>query len=210
MRFALLLLSVGFLSACASHQLNYSPPKEHQVSTTKTVSKSFKKMWEQLVEGLAQNNFVIDSVNKDSGLIVASKKLNPPSGFADCGMWDGYFKNARVNESYLFSGADSANYMSKNGDLFTVVNRTATLNSKSNIFVKKVDENKTSITVNSQFTLKFDVNTKTYVYPQGDVYGRDTLTTEWTSQDRGRIDKGGRTECVSNYSLESSVLNLAN
>lgn len=208
MRYAFLLIIPGFLSACVSQQLNYTPPKTHQGVTTRTVDMSFRKIWGKLVEGLAKNDFTIDSVNKDSGLIVVSKKLNPPSSFADCGMWDGYFKNLRTNQSYLFSGADSANYVAKFGDTYAAVNKTATLNSKSNIFVKKLTTGKTSISVSSQFSLKFDMNTKAYVYP-GWVYGQGTLTTEWTSQDRGKIDKG-HTECVSNFSLENSILNIAN
>ncbi len=209
MKFLLTIVLGLILSSCASHNIKYSPPTNKQGVTTKTTQTSFKKTWEQLVEGLAGQNFVIDSVNKDSGLIVASKKLNPPSSFADCGNWNGYFKNQRVDEKYDFKGADSATYVVKSGDYYTRVNRTANLNSKSNIFVKIIDQSKTSITVNSQFNLKFDINTSTYIYPQGDVYNKDTLVTEWASLDRGQVDKGGQTQCVSNYNIESSILNLA-
>lgn len=209
MRVLLLSTIAWALSACASHSLKYQPPMDNQASTSKVANKSFQKTWEQLVEGLAQNNFVIDSVNKDSGLIVASKKLNPPSSFADCGKWAGHFKNARVDEKYNFEGADSANYVSKMGEVFTAVSRTNTLGSTSNIFVKKVEENKTSISVNSQFSLKMDLNMKSYVYPKGDVYGQDTANVEWTSQDRGRVDKAGQTQCVSKFTLEGSILDLS-
>jgi hypothetical protein len=142
------MLSI-FLSSCASHSLNYNPPKERETTTSKVVNKQFKSVWDQLIEGLAQKNYVIDSVNKDSGLIVVSKKLNPPSTYADCGKWDGHFKNMRADEKYNFDGADSANYMINNDGVYFAINRTANLNSKSNIFVKKVDEKKTLISVNS-------------------------------------------------------------
>ena len=197
------------LTSCASHSLNYQQPTEREATSSRVVNKPFKSVWEQLVEGLAQKNYVIDSVNKDSGLIVASKKLNPPSAFADCGKWDGHFKNMRVDEKYNFQGSDSANYMVKNGDVFIAVNRTATLNSKSNIFVKKVDTNKTSISVNSQFNLKFDISTSAYVYPQGQVYGKDNLNMDWTSGETGLFGGTNKTECVSTFNLEGSILDLA-
>lgn len=209
MKNVLMICSVLLLASCASHSLNYHAPTERDASTSKIVNKPFKKVWEKVVEGLAQKNFVIDSVNKDSGLIVVSRKLNPPSLYADCGKWDGHFKNMRVDEKYNFQGADSANYMMKNGDAYTAINRASSLNSKSNIFVKKLDEKKTNIQVNSQYNLRFDLKMTTYVYPQGQVYGRDNLTMDWTSQEKGRFGGNNKTECVSNFALEDSILELA-
>ncbi len=206
---SLVIMSALVLSSCASHSLNYNPPTEREATTSKVVNKPFKSVWEQLVEGLAQKNYVIDSVNKDSGLIVASKKLNPPSAYADCGKWDGHFKNMRADEKYNFYGADSANYMIKNGDVYVAINRTSNLGSKSNIFVKKVDEKKTSVSVNSQYNLKFDISSSAYVYPQGQVYGRDNLNMDWTTGEKGRFGGNNKTECVSNFSLEDGILEMA-
>lgn len=209
MKNSLVIMSALILSSCASHSLNYNPPTERESKTSKIVNKPFKSVWEQLVEGLAQKNYVIDSVNKDSGLIVASKKLNPPSAYADCGKWDGHFKNMRADEKYNFYGADSANYMIKNGDVYVAINRTSNLGSKSNIFVKKVDEKKTSVSVNSQYNLKFDISSSAYVYPQGQVYGRDNLNMDWTSGEKGRFGGNNKTECVSNFTLEDGILEMA-
>lgn len=209
MKNVLILMLAFILSSCASHSLNYHKPEDRDGVTTKLISKSFKDAWVLIVEGLAKKNFTIDSLNKESGLIVVSKKLNPPSTYADCGKWDGYFKNLRSNEKYNFQGADSANYMTKEGDVYWAVNRTATLTSKSNIFLKKVENSKTSVSVNTQYKLTFNFNSSANIYPQGRVYDNADLNMEWTSGERGRLGPESQTECVSSFTLESSILDMA-
>lgn len=209
MKLFLLILLVITLSSCASHSLNYKEPvKPATFEIQRDYQLSFASVWEKLVEGLAKKNFIIDSVNKDSGLIVASRKVEPPSSFVDCGHWDGNFKNMRVDEKYDFKGADSANYMTKNGDVFVAINRISTLNTKSNIFVKKIDAKKTTVSVSVSYVLNFAIKSSAYVYPQGQVYGSDFLKAEWNSTEQGSLGGNNKTRCYSNFQLEKDILDL--
>jgi hypothetical protein len=204
--------NISFLScalllftSCASGEMKYTPPETHTIINEVVLSKSFNDVWDKLVGALSNDGFTIDSISKDSGLIVASKKLDPPTYYADCGSWRGYFKNMRGSNSYYFQGADSANFTSMSGSLVVKTSKTSNLTSRSNIFLKKVDSKKTSIQVNSTYKLTMDILSSAYIYPQGDTYLKDTGVIDWNTKEEGKIEKG-ETKCLSNGNLEKRII----
>ena len=117
-----LALSSITLVACAT------PTKAVQTNfeKTRTVSKSFDKTWENVVEGFASANIGIETLEKDSGLIVASSLYTT------------------VSDMEEFASCD------KSGLLETPTGGSA----KYNVFVRKVSELSTKVQVNTVFTQK--------------------------------------------------------
>lgn len=204
-----LLALILVLSSCSSAKLDYVKPQNHQIESSRKYSKTFKDVWNLLIEGLTKNNYSMDSVNKDSGLIVVSKKLKPPTLYADCGYFEGFYKNANGEQKYFFSGVESANYViqhPKNKDIYVNVNKTTDLNSKVNILVKKTNK-EIEVQVNTLYSLSIDLNQSAYVYPQGNMYWKETRPLNWSTDSRGTSSEL-RTECISNSYLEKEILNL--
>lgn len=194
------------LASCASGKFTYTKPIEHKIENTKEVNKSFNSSWSELLKKLADNGFTIDSASKDSGLIVASKKLTPPEMYADCGIIESSFKNMRGEFSSILAGAQSGRYVKKNGDIWVNTDKTTNLLSKINILLKG-DAKKSSIQANVNFTLKSDYVSSYYVYPQGNRYEKSHNEVIWNTGETG-VMQNASTICVSNSYLEKSIINL--
>jgi hypothetical protein len=203
-----LFFMLVFLSACATQKMEYRPPIKKEYSTVKTINKSFDKVWASLVGKLSTENYTIESVEKNSGLIIISRKMDPPSKYADCGHWEGFYKNLDVNNQYSYAGADSGGYVFLVGlaKVPVVFERETSLKTRSNIYVKKVKSNKTIITVGTHYVLTLKPS---YVYYTGKRDEAPEQTVEWTTNEKGVLGKGNLTECYSNYVIERNVLALA-
>ena len=121
----------------------YTPPNFSSFTSSRTVEFSYDDTWEKLVgyskELLEYSNaehFIIDSLEKESGLITLSFEPSNPSRYVTGG-----FVEAKTAG---FAG-DWVDYM--------MLYRGASLSSKMNIIIKKVSENRTKVTVNARYTL---------------------------------------------------------
>ena len=115
-----LALSVITLAACATS----TKAVQTNFEKTRTVSKSFDKTWESVVEGFANANIGIETLEKDSGLIVASSLYTNESDMEE------------------FASCD------KPGLLTTPTGG----NAKYNVFVRKESALSTIVQVNTVFT----------------------------------------------------------
>ncbi len=76
------LLAAILLAACAT------PGQPTQFNNTRTVSASFDETWDETISYFARNNIPIQTLEKDSGLIVAESASVPGAQLrqlADCG-----------------------------------------------------------------------------------------------------------------------------
>lgn len=107
--------------------------------TTKVVNKEYSKAWDELVNNLTDNSFVINNMSKDSGFINISFSTTNPNTYADCGRWIGYFKNLRGEANYNFSGAESARFTTTHGTSMINVESTKSLSGRANILLQKIE-----------------------------------------------------------------------
>lgn len=196
-----------FFTGCAQSALNYTPPSNFNpddIQTTKTISKDYNKAWDELVNKLSDNSFVINNMNKESGFINLDFSVSNPVSYVDCGRWIGYTKNLTGEANYNFSGAESTRFSFISQSL-TNVQRQTTLSGKINILLQEVSPKKLMYKVNVRYVLS-SIDTRYITYPAQIV--PINWAVKFGSKERGRNDSGGQTECQTTGKLEADLLNF--
>lgn len=162
-------------------------------------------VWNSAVPKLGKQFFVINNLDKSSGLINLSYSGDPES-YVDCGRIISYVSNARGARTYDFpaSKADQQ-YEVMSGNLF-FVHRKMSLDGRINLIFEELSPNETRVTANTKYVLSktFTVNGVTGGIPQ-------TQTDSISFNSGGTasfptVSDGRATECVSTGKLESEIL----
>ena len=161
-----------------------------------------------MVPALAKKFFVINNIDKESGLINLSYSGNP-ANFIDCGRIKSYVKNARGERTYDFPAArDHQVYevMDEHGLWFA--DRTMTLEGRINLIFEKVGPNSTRVTANTRYVVVRSVTAQK-------AGTRIPLTAAYTINfDSGSganfpaNAKGIGVRCIATGDLEKEVLSL--
>ncbi|WP_175682668.1 hypothetical protein [Burkholderia cenocepacia] len=195
------------LAGCASSNLSYTAPGAHPTETTKTIAKSRDAVWAAAVPALGKDFFVINNMDKASGLINVSYS-GDPHDFVDCGHVTGFFENARGRQNYSFDGSikDTAYTQYKN-PLLINVRRQMNLDGRVNIIFESVSANETRVTVNARYVVQRHLAARASNGASDGV--NDNVA--FSSGGRGAFgDIGGsvHTECVPTGKLERDILSL--
>jgi hypothetical protein len=146
MRALLALFSVVFIVGCAG-KLDYARPSAPPtVSNAKTIEKPRDTVWNASVPELGKQFFVINNLDKSSGLINVSYN-GDPENYIDCGRITSYVKNARGERTYDFPGAraqQSYEVMNANGLFF--VERKMSLEGRVNLVFEEMGPDVTKVT----------------------------------------------------------------
>ena len=198
-----LSIMIGF-SGCINGELNYAEPKSlsKPIKTSKIVEKDFDTAWNEIVANTSTNNFVINNIEKDSGLININFSSNQPSQYIDCGNWNGYFKNLAINEKYDYKGENSSSYVFIHNGTPYRTNRTTSLSGRVNILLQKVDVNKSKVSVNIRYVLSATDNNSAFVNNQTNI---NSWTVPFGTNEVGS-NSIGKTRCISNGQLEKRLL----
>ncbi|SKB57018.1 hypothetical protein [Malaciobacter marinus] len=193
-------------TGCAQSSLNYTPPSNfsaEKIPTSKIVNKEYGKAWDELVNNLTDNSFVINNMSKDSGFINISFSASNPNTYVDCGRWTGYFKNLRGEATYNFSGAESARFTTMNGTTMINVESNKSLSGRANILLQKIETKKQKMKVNVKYVLT-GTNKNMVVYPAQTHY--QNWTVGFSSHEKGQTQMG-QTQCQTTGILETELLN---
>ena len=198
-----LLCMMIFLIGC-SGQNEYKPPTTPPVlSNSITVDKSKDDVWKEIVPALGKTFFVINNLDKDSGLINISYSGDPEK-YVDCGRLHSYVKNLAGERTYDFPASKAYQQyeiMDKNG-LFQFTRRM-NLEGRMNIIIEEIDANQTRVTANTRYVVtKSGSSTNA-----GEGIPRsfsDTIT--FNSGQKGTFPQG--TICQCNGNFEQEVLSL--
>jgi hypothetical protein len=149
------------LSACAG-KVDYTPPAPpSQFENSVVIDQPQLAVWQRIVKNLSRDFYVINNIDKDSGLINISYSSNPED-IIDCGRIRSYVKNARGERTYDFPAAKAAqsyevmDMQYGNGLLF--IDRRVAVEGRANVIVQPVDQNHTSVSVSAKYIV-----TKTFV-----------------------------------------------
>lgn len=195
-----------FLAACAG-KVEYTPPR----STTKTVNsttvdRSKDETWASFIPRLGKEYFVINNLDKDSGLINISYSGNPQK-YVDCGYIHSYVKNAAGERNYRFSASSpNASYEVLTDTLYRV-NRNMSLDGRVNIVLEEIGAEQTLITVNTRYVL---TKSGTFSTVQGQS-ANFSDTIHFNSGGEGSFPNPGNTQqtrCLANGQLEKEILGL--
>ena len=155
MRFVLIALVATGLAGCAG-KVDYIRPTTQMTpgQNTKLIQKPRDVVWAASVPALSKQFFVINNLDKSSGLINLSYSGDPEK-YIDCGRITSFVKNAQGERNYDFAGAKAQqNYeiMNPGVGLF-FLDRRMSLEGRVNLIFEEVDANTTRVTANTRYVV---------------------------------------------------------
>ncbi len=204
MRLILLFSCIIMLSGCLSGGVNYVKPIQPEKLPTNSavVSKSKDVVWKELVPEIGKTFWVINNIDKDSGLINISYSGDPEL-YVNCGEIHSTVNNARGERVYNFQASKAyQQYEIADGYILVFAERKMNLEGRVNIIVQEISPGQTQFTINPKFVLTKLLNLRNTA--GGVRVDNDTIS--FSSGQVGRFVGG--TECISNGQLEASILGM--
>jgi hypothetical protein len=195
-----LLIFISLICAGCAGKIEYVKPTTSQrPSNSITVIASRDKVWDSAIPKLSKQFFVINNLEKASGLISLSYSGNPES-YVDCGKIISYVKNLRGERTYDFPASKAEQqYEIMTSELFRAY-RKMSLEGRINLIFEEAGANETRITANIKYILSrtFSIS--------------DALSHTNTQSDAISFNSGGSasfaggTECTPTGKLEYEIL----
>ena len=177
---------------------------------SKIIDKPRDAVWNATVPELGKKFFVINNLDKSSGLINVSY-TGDPEKYIDCGRITSYVKNAQGERTYDFAGAKAQqNYevMDPGRGLF-FIDRRMSLEGRVNLVFEEVTPSQTRVTVNTRYVVNRQRIVRSTVnnFPQ-------TLNDSLSLNSGGVASfptgpDGKTSECAATGALEREVLAAA-
>ena len=197
---ALILVTTG----CVTSSFNYTPPAITEVDNQIIIGDPFDEVWDRLVKNLASDFFVINNIEKNSGIINVSFSSNTPTEFVSCGVSVRKFTNDWGTQVYEYDPSSSTQYTL--GNILSVrdVVRDTRLDGRTNIYVAPSDEGGTTVSVNTKYVVDVTLSyTDVYHKPAGG----ENFTFDFSTK-QPQVTSDGIT-CVAKGNLEDKILDYA-
>ncbi len=193
------------IAGCSTQQTYIQPNHNARVPQSVIVNQSKDVFWPLAVARLGSEFFIINNLDKDSGLINVSYS-GEPTRFVDCGIIDLKTDVPNPTATTRFPGAAPlANYTMFNGGFVFFVNRTMSLDGRANIIIQQAGANSSRITVNTRYAVTRGMRVRA---GNGET-DSESETVAFGSNSIGTF-KGGRLgrhlECRATGELERQVL----
>lgn len=198
-------VGLATLTGCAGKIDYVRPSTPIATNNSKIVNKSKDEVWNSAVPALGKQFFVINNLDKSSGLINVSYSGDPEK-YVDCGSVSSYVKNARGERTYAFPAASKAQtYEVMQGGLLYQVSRKMEVEGRVNLIFEDTGDNKTKVTANTRYLVKRDITSTQHGGPTG--RSSDSISFNSGSSSAFPATADGRaTECVSTGALEAAIL----
>ncbi|WP_145143077.1 hypothetical protein [Roseomonas gilardii] len=199
---------LAVLTACGG-QVNYTPPTTTVAAqNSRTVSASRDQVWNKLVPALSSQFFVINTIDRSSGLINVSYGGDPEK-YVDCGRIRSYVKNLRGERTYDFPGAQAqATYEMMNDNGLFVFNRSMKLEGRVNIVVQDIGPQQTLVTASTRYVVT-RTNVITALAGPGSGNTVNSISLNSGSGDTFPGPPGQATRCVATGKLEQDIIALS-
>jgi hypothetical protein len=205
----LLIATLSLCVAACVGKVDYIRPTAQvaSLSNVKIVERPRDAVWNASVPELGKQFFVINNLDKSSGLMNISY-TGDPERYIDCGKITSYVKNAQGERTYDFAGAkaqQSYEIMNPSVGLF-LIDRRMNLEGRVNLIFEETGPNTTRVTANTRY-----VATRTQIirnvannFPQTST---DTISfNSGGSASFPANSQGQSAECVSTGALEREIL----
>ena len=204
-----LVLAVSVLITGCAHAYRYTPPSSTQnIQKSVTINEPKDKVWSRLIPALSQSFFVINNLDKESGLINISYSGDPEL-FIDCGEIYSLVDNLAGKRVYQFPAAKAYQEFEVWTDVPTPVRRKMVLDGRINIVVEQATAEQTRVSVHVRYAVEKRVSMLTSVvtgYSTQAIWRDSTDSTAFNSGERGTLEGG--TECKCNGELERQIIAL--
>lgn len=203
------LVLVAGLAGCAG-KVDYVRPNQPQNFTSqRTIDKPRDAVWSASVPELGKQFFVINNLDKSSGLINVSYSGDPES-YVDCGHITSFVKNVRGERTYDFPGSRAQqSYELMNGSGLFIVERKMSLEGRVNLVFEEVSQTQTKVTASTRYiinrnqTARNTVNNIPRSFSDSISFNSNSRASFPSSDNDGRA-----TECVSTGKLEREILSV--
>ncbi len=201
----LMTLSCLLICGCVSGQFQYTQPLKPVISQPNFVVLEKPKdiVWKELIPAVGKAFWVINNLDKASGLINISYQGDPLL-YVDCGSMKSFVNHAGVPRKYEFLGSSSDTFFEtvEHGSILTV-RRKLSLEGRVNLILEELTPGQTKITASSKYILS-----KTSILnPSGGTQYTEHDTISFNSNQGSVFSKGG-TICYANGKLEASLLQM--
>ena len=199
------LFVLALAAGCAGKYDYVRPTSDGRADNVKIVDRPRDAVWSATVPALGAQYFVINSLDKSSGLINLSFSGDPEAN-VDCGRITTYVKNLRGERTYEFPGARAAQvyeYMAPDGGALYSINRRMGLEGRVNLILEELGPNQTRATVTVRYVVSKNIDSV-------NTEGRRNHLQEAISFNTGASAAfpTGKTECVGLGKIERDVLGL--
>lgn len=158
MRIFLFILMAFLASSCASSgKIKYTPPSNSydEPKNVTVVPRSRDAIWQATIPQLGKKFFVINNLDKSSGLINISYSGDPEE-YIDCGRILSEVKNASGERRYDFAAAKARQSYEVVDPVYGyfAIDRSMSLEGRINLVFEEVSEGITQITVNTRYIVE--------------------------------------------------------
>lgn len=207
----------SLITGCAAGQMAYQPPSQHAQTNIKTIDKPLDEVWKNAVSNLGKQFFVINNIDKSSGLINVSYNGSPEK-YIDCGQLSSHVENLRGTRDYNFSGSkeyQEYEVMTNGigGELW-LVKRKMSLEGRINLIFEATTKNQTRITANTRYVVIKDIQ---LFSPGRSIAGMNGSTVNFhdsisfnSGNEAVKFTGNSPTECKATGALEKEILELIN
>lgn len=207
-RGALLLAMVCMVDGCAFGSASYVQPAPVQdIDIERVVDAPRDQVWDHSIPELAKHFFVINNIDKSSGLINLSFSGNPEQ-YIDCGRIHSEVLAPSEDETYDFPAArESQAYELVSDGVVRHVNRTMSLDGRVNIILQEIDGGTTRVRVNTRYVVTRNLSQ----HLAGEYPSISTDTIQFNSNGSSWFPAGPdgvATICHANGSIEKAILEL--
>lgn len=208
------ILGVLTLAGCATTQMSVQPPANAQPQNrSKEIARSKDAVWNDAVAKLGQRFFVINNLDKSSGLINVSYSGNPET-YVDCGKITVTTNGPRGGNTTFNGSAADVTYMAAfpvppyNFPANAGVRRQMELEGRVNVIFEAIAPDRTRVTAATKYILTRKVS------PSGPMlFAARSDTISFNANETGHFPPapdGRALTCVSTGALESSLLDAIN
>jgi hypothetical protein len=211
MKRSIAALSIAALAGCAG-QVDYIQPKQFVTpdSNTKIINKPRDAVWNSAVQALGKQFFVINNIDKSSGLLNVSYSGDPEK-YVDCGLITSKVKNLAGERVHMFLAAKAQQtYEIMNVQYgLMIVDRRMDLDGRINVIFEEASPTSTRVTANTRYVLKRTTEQRN---PAGQRIGASSNTISFNTAGRASFPGGEQNglDCVAIGSLERELLDLIN
>lgn len=206
---AICLMAAIALGGCASAQITATPPVAAVTPTqTKVVSRPKDVVWDDTVAALGQRFFVVNNLEKASGLINLSYS-GDPAQYVDCGTFTVTISGPRAKAQHINAASAHATYESVvlappyNMPQPIQVTRQMSLEGRVNLIFEAVSAKETRVTTATRYVLTRKISAG------GGMPHIDNAS--FNGNEKGIFPPLGNSsplECVATGQLERSILEV--
>ena len=204
-----LVVTTALISGCAG-KVDYVRPSVAvaQGSNVKLIERPRDAIWTASVPEIGKQYFVINNLDKSSGLINLSYS-GDPERFIDCGLITSHVKNLRGERIYNFPGEKAQQtYEVMNDQGLFFIDRKMSLEGRINLVFEEVSPTTTRVTANTRYVVNRVGRIRSAATNATDSRS-DSINFNSAGRASFPSNAGGQSlDCAANGRLEKDLLEL--